>query len=349
MLDALDLLDRGFVVKLGSESESKRGARGVDDGDGEDGGGGRQSDVSGGNDRERASWYVLSSRNTSTSFQKTGLGRGGGGGDWDTRWTRRTGTGGNRGRGGSHDYDRGASGYGHTSARHHEHNNRGMRADNEHDDVTEDAGGDGQGDRGGSVEGTSYHVHLTAWNCSCPAFAFAAFAGLTTTSGGHENGTSGSGADGGGGGGGGEYATAGLEAEVDAGGHLNERIKTMWLNHLQQATVIAPSPPRPPSTSTSNTPPSTSTPFPFGGLAQSSPQQGIAQIPPTCKHLLACLLAETCPDLFIPGNGGMQSHDQVGQGRSGESGQGQGRKGVLVRRDCAGEEIAAWAGGGVFV
>lgn len=364
LLDALDLLDRGFVVKLGSASSRQQHLRfGVGDG----GDGGRQSDVGAENDRERTSWYVLSSRNTSSNVSaKTGLGRSAGGGDWDTqRWTSR----GGRGRhlqayDAAHAYA--STRYG-TAAYDDGSNNNRNRDDS---DITEDAGGDGQGvaKRGGSgsIEGlgTSYHVHLTAWNCSCPAFAFAAFAGITTTSGAHDNATSVSAADeadrdGGGGGDGGEgkegdHAT--VESKAEAQRPLDERINTMWVTQPQQATIAPspPPPPPPPSTSNSNMSTSTSTPppFPFGGLAQSSPsKQGNAQIPPTCKHLLACLLAETCPAFFVPGHGGITSHDQVGHGRNGESGQGhgQGRKGVMVRGDCAGEEIAAWASGGVFV
>ena len=77
---------------------------------------------------------------------------------------------------------------------------------------------------------TSYEVRLTAWNCSCPAFVFAAFA---------------------------PAAPAQLDTPMHGRDH--------------------------PGLSASA----------FGGLTLAH-----QTLPPVCKHLLACLLAETCQPLF---------------------------------------------------
>jgi len=180
----------------------------------------------------------------------------------------------------------------------------------------------GEGERGGSIEGTSYHVHLTAWNCSCPAFAFAAFAGLASSTATtaapetlHQTGD-------------GENAIRVTASKTEqchlARSNLDGTLETQWQSRLQNTPSI-PSP----------------TSLQFGGLSKSPILSGRRDgvVPPTCKHLLACLLAETCPGLFMPEKGWQQEVTRAGKGKIG----------VVLRADFGLEEVAAWAGGGVFV
>ncbi|KAI8943758.1 hypothetical protein NX059_001734 [Plenodomus lindquistii] len=112
---------------------------------------------------------------------------------------------------------------------------------------------------------TSYEVRLTAWNCSCPAFAFSAF----------------------------------------------------------PASHNPSSPPHPCTTLTSLNTPSTETedkrsaqvqqnPWIFGGVSRGD------DMPPVCKHLLACVFVERCVGLF---------------------------GGFVVDKDVSVEEAAGWAAG----
>ncbi|EOA88585.1 uncharacterized protein SETTUDRAFT_27389 [Exserohilum turcica Et28A] len=93
---------------------------------------------------------------------------------------------------------------------------------------------------------TSYQVRLAAWNCSCPAFAFAAF-------------------------------PAGIDDdEVDDTYHYPENEQ----NHAyEQEYEYEEQEQQHPACS-------------FGGMTLGD------HMPPVCKHLLACVLAESCPTLF---------------------------------------------------
>lgn len=206
----------------------------------------------------------------------------------------------------------GGDSIGRTSTRYHPYNNTTstQAARNDGENIYNETQGAGEAERNASIEGTSYHVHTQAWNCSCPAFAFAAFAGVGV------NLSSGTGI---------VTNETGAPVELDDGMgfgqydfELNERVKTAWRDRLQHTSSL--------------------TSLPFGGLAQSLGARDDV-IPPTCKHLLACLLAEACPGLFI---GGPRDVNEFGGIR-------EGRKGVVVRENCDIEEVAAWAGGGVFV
>jgi len=90
--------------------------------------------------------------------------------------------------------------------------------------------------------------------------------------------------------------------------------------------------------------------LPFGGLASSQ-----ERLPPVCKHLLACLLADACPEMFggvvISPNDTGEAMDGVERsgGRAGGQQRTLGRKGVNVRVVGSLKEVAAWGGGGVFV
>ena len=85
----------------------------------------------------------------------------------------------------------------------------------------------------GQMPVSTYHVHLKAWNCSCPAFAFAAYTDFNY-----------------------------IELDENVTGLEEE------------------------------TPCSSEVSASFGGLTKSD------GLPPICKHLLACFLAEQCPNLF---------------------------------------------------
>lgn len=94
---------------------------------------------------------------------------------------------------------------------------------------------------------TSYEVRLSAWNCTCPAFAFAAFAAFPSI---HS-----------------EPAVptftpnpiSSVNNSAQAGEAEAERKSAEWL---------------------------------FGGVSLGQ------DMPPVCKHLLACVLAERCRDVF---------------------------------------------------
>jgi len=241
--------------------------------------------------KEHANWFVLSSQtliNTRDEISHRADG---------SRWRR----------GGGGDYSRESGGR--TFTRYHPYNNNNTSTQPTRNDteVVAEVVYNEEAERNTSIEGTSYHVHTQAWNCSCPAFAFAAFAGVAI-SGTSINGTGG----------------LPTEAELDDGmeqyNDLNDRVKTLWQDHLQHTSLASLS---------------------FGGLAQSPISSGMRDevIPPTCKHLLACVLAEICPGLFTVGRGDVNEFGGIREGR----------KGVVIRGDCEIEEVAAWAGGGVFV
>lgn len=128
------------------------------------------------------------------------------------------------------------------------HHNRSHYGHSHHDD---------EGDAGAPSSLSVYEVRLAAWNCSCPAFAFAAFPpNLQEPSpeppeqyqdGGASHATAARAADAGS-----EYATQ--TAEDDVSGN-----------------------------------------FSFGGLRIGGAK---GQVPPVCKHLLACLLVERASGLF---------------------------------------------------
>lgn len=192
---------------------------------------------------------------------------------------------------------------------------------------------DGREESSGSIGGgTSYAVHLKAWNCSCPAFAFAAVA--TTKSTMPQVST---------------RAQRGESGEHDphddragAATSVNHReIEDVWYRHLlsgseaylRQGTAR------------------TTTALPFGGLTDISSQSARETVPPTCKHLLACLLAEKCPAFFVPttiekdngvGNAELQyATRHLGPGLPGA----EGKKGVVVKNTDDIHELAAWAAG----
>lgn len=84
---------------------------------------------------------------------------------------------------------------------------------------------------------TSYEVRLRAWNCSCPAFAFAAFPAVHP-----------------------EPAIPTYDAQEDAAEEASGKAADMtWV---------------------------------FGGVSLGD------EMPPVCKHLLACVLVEKCAGLF---------------------------------------------------
>lgn len=128
------------------------------------------------------------------------------------------------------------------------HHNRSRYGHSHHDD---------EGDAGAPSSLSVYEVRLAAWNCSCPAFAFAAFPpNLQEPSpeppeqyqdGGASHAAAARAADAGS-----EYATQ--TAEDDVSGN-----------------------------------------FSFGGLRIGGAK---GQVPPVCKHLLACLLVERASGLF---------------------------------------------------
>jgi len=122
-----------------------------------------------------------------------------------------------------------------------------------------------------------YEVLLDAWNCSCPAFTYAAFAATVTAT----------------------VAPTLHHQELPQGGRgLDEAVQH------NQAPRHHPGP--------AAVPPGT--PVHFGGLAEalrnhsSQLSQNAATgtagrlshdpLPPVCKHLLACTLTEACPILF---------------------------------------------------
>jgi len=110
-----------------------------------------------------------------------------------------------------------------------------------------------------------YQVHLTAWNCSCPAFAFAAF------------------------------ATAAVDNEEMMYDVADAAEATVELaNEAAQEFV-----------------------FMLGGLARPLRRDGGGEgVPPVCKHLLACVLAERCAGFFKMRAGG---EEVVGERKEGVS------------------------------
>lgn len=87
---------------------------------------------------------------------------------------------------------------------------------------------------------TSYEVRLQAWNCSCPAFAFAAFPAVHP-----------------------EPPTQTFESPDD-----DNTTEEQPPNNAADGTWI------------------------FGGMSLGE------DMPPVCKHLLACVLAENCSGMF---------------------------------------------------
>ncbi|KAM0713633.1 hypothetical protein Q7P37_010595 [Cladosporium fusiforme] len=102
---------------------------------------------------------------------------------------------------------------------------------------------------------TSYSIHLNAWNCSCPAFAFSAFPATTPDD---------------------AFARAAEDEECPT----DESVETAWR---------------------------------FGGLTRAA-RDGV---PPVCKHLLACVVAERW----------------------------EGFGALVVERGVGGDEVAGWAAG----
>jgi len=94
---------------------------------------------------------------------------------------------------------------------------------------------------------TCYEVRLQAWNCSCPAFAFAAFPATNS------------------------------EAPIPLYEATNEADPSDLIEETDTACI-------------------------FGGISLGD------DMPPVCKHLLACVLAERCSGLF----GGLMEEKNVG-------------------------------------
>lgn len=117
---------------------------------------------------------------------------------------------------------------------------------------------------------TTHEIHLKAWNCSCPAFAFAAF-------------------------------------PADLHGGLNERAGTTDDNGNDQAYEDDGEG----DEEWFNSP--TGTGWRFGGLTRGNARA----VPPVCKHLLACVIAERCGSFA----------------------------GLVEEREMGVEEVAGWAAG----
>lgn len=124
----------------------------------------------------------------------------------------------------------------------------------------------------------SYQIHLDAWNCSCPGFAYAAFSSNVATSG----------------------FTSYLDQELYSTLKILDEDNGRYVRGLRHSHQTA----HPRLNSSTH----------FGGvvealrigkmsstnLAQTNnplllPQESM---PPICKHILACTLAEACPELF---------------------------------------------------
>lgn len=301
LLDALDLLDRGLVIKLlykppsalssttsavasphehTARDDNERGPQSVHNPD------------SAGQVQEHVRWHVLSSQSLPS--------------DDRSRWQSRN----QQYQSRSYGSDRRGSGY---------YNSR--------DDRDEHAGGIGGG--------TSYAVHPKAWNCSCPAFAFAAVAAAksvmpSTSNRGGERGE--------------EARNTGDNVQDLLGDAVDLRsgahgggMESLWRAQLLQGAAQSQSVAR------------TTAALPFGGLTGNTHPRGRETVPPICKHLLACLLADKCPAFFMPeatGDGDHvrsedQHYTQTGPGPIGQ----EGRKGVVVRRTDDIHEVAAWAAG----
>lgn len=109
----------------------------------------------------------------------------------------------------------------------------------------------------------SYQVRLSAWNCSCPAFTFAAFPALASPD------------------------PPAVPGNLSPTPHPNNTA-----NHNNNSTPPQPPPPTNPNPNpTPNTDEEEQT-WSFGGISLGT------ETPPVCKHLLACLLAEKCSQLF---------------------------------------------------
>ena len=152
-----------------------------------------------------------------------------------------------------------------------------------------------------------YTVHLIAWNCSCPAFAVMAFGG-------------------------------GPQASEEAGARLGSVLANDGTGRERSSRVVG----------------AASLPdelcFGFGGLDAFAYEEGNeegpaptlhikkgqhALLPPCCKHLLACVLAVTMPNVF----GAYDQHDTAMT-----EGQKTASKGIVERWVDA-EEAAGWAAG----
>ncbi|OJD20010.1 hypothetical protein AJ78_00026 [Emergomyces pasteurianus Ep9510] len=128
----------------------------------------------------------------------------------------------------------------------------------------------------------SHIVCLNAWNCSCPAFALAAYQHLdspqTTTEAQQQNG----------GRGGGEGGDDLLPAP-------RPRHTCNDIDYSDDDDD---------SCSGYNLPSTSTTPFLFGGMLTRHSMRNMHYGTPVCKHLLACLLGSQCPALF---GGGVKS------------------------------------------
>jgi hypothetical protein len=304
LLDALDMLDRGLVVKLvhagdrgqdglemaGASDDAVEEIGGEEEDEEEDEEEHEDEDESNGRaKREDVTWHVLSSQSLPPDPPAGSV---------------------NRFRNSDRDIDRDRwqrSRHTHSSYDYNGDDDERIRAETE---------------RAAVLTATqSYAVHLRAWNCSCPAFAFAAYSHVSTSASAAlpRNAAVG-----------GERAGDG-NGNGDENGHADGRDEEMlevWQRREDEG-------------------------LPFGGLAR---RQG--RVPVVCKHLLACVLAETCEGMFgagvhsvrsehagTGGSEGTPRYDGRGHVQSGSKG----RKGVVIRVMESVEEVAAWAGGGVFL
>ncbi|KAB2579622.1 uncharacterized protein LTHEOB_7101 [Lasiodiplodia theobromae] len=158
--------------------------------------------------------------------------------------------------------------YRHRSRHGHHHGGHGALLGDEDDTVASSAA-----EPAGAAAGNWYEVRLAAWNCSCPAFAFASFpANLAEPSpspgpGLMEGSAAGMEEDGWKEEAKGEQEKGGVAAgEEEEGGVGGDGGEGVWER------------------------------FGFGGLRRGTGETG--HVPPVCKHLLACLLVERAPGLF---------------------------------------------------
>lgn len=161
------------------------------------------------------------------------------------------------------------------------------------------------GEHDGGIEASmeSHHVRLAAWHCSCPGFAYSAFAQSL-----HLDEES-------------EDVAAHMAPVEAAMGSLQES------PHTTEPTDDWAS-------------------LPFGGVFNSGTRQGQgingtrlseSGMPPICKHLFACLLAERCGNIFNGSSDKETTHSTVGMGRG-------------CRERCVTDyEAAGWAAAGWHV